>query len=286
MKSAKTFIRAALAAGCLVMATSCTVPKKVAYFQDTDTQNKMVFQAVSMQPISIKPDDKVAIIVKSKDPELANLFNMPIYSARVGTVNGGHSQAPVVRNYQFNGTEGVATYTVDPAGDIDFPVLGKLHVAGMTRSELAGFIKGELMGRDLVKDPTVIVEFANAAINVIGEVLTPGRFEINRDHVTVLDALAMAGDMTITGLRENVRVLRKNGENVETYTLDLTDMDKALQSPGFYLQQDDVVYVEPNDMKKRQSTVNGNNALSTSFWISVASLITSAVTTIGVFINK
>ena len=286
MNSAKKLIRNSLLAGTLLVAGGCSVPKEVAYFQDTDTETKMVFNAAQSNPIKIKPEDKLSIIVKSKDPEISNLFNMPIYSSRVGTNNGGHAQAQATRNYQYSGNEGVAVYTVDPQGDIDFPVIGKLHIAGMTRSELAGFIKGELMGRDLVKDPTVTVEFAGAAINVLGEVLNPGRFEINRDHVSVLDALAMAGDMTITGRRDNVRVIRKNGDTFESYTIDMTNADKAIQSPGFYLQQDDVVYIEPNDMRKRQTTVNGNNTLSTSFWISVASLITSAVTTIGVFINK
>lgn len=142
------------------------------------------------------------------------------------------------------------------------------------------------MGRELVKDPTVTVEFVNTGINVMGEVMTPGRYDINRDHLTVLDALSLAGDLTINGRRENVKVLREENGQTKVYTLDLTDLNKLVKSPAYSLQQNDVVYVEPNDFRKRQTTVNGNNALSTGFWISVASLITSAVTTIGVFVNK
>lgn len=188
--------------------------------------------------------------------------------------------------YRPSGTDGLTAYTVTPEGYIDFPVLGKLKVAGMTRSELAGFIKGELMGRDLVKDPTVTVEFVNTGINVMGEVTNPGRYDMNVDHMNVLEALTLAGDLTITGKRENVKVIRRDGEQLKTYSLDLTDMGKLTKSPAFELQQNDIIYVEPNDMRKRQTTVNGNNALSTSFWISVASPITTAVTTVGVFVNK
>ena len=156
----------------------------------------------------------------------------------------------------------------------------------MTRAELAGYIKGELMGRELVKDPTVVVEFLSSGINVIGEVNRPGRYDLNRDDLNILEALSLAGDLSITGQRKNVKVIRVEDGQVNTYTLDLTDAGSLMKNPAFYLQQDDVIYVEPNNMRKRQTTVNGNNALSTGFWISVASLITSAVTTIGVFINK
>lgn len=264
--------------------TSCTVPKNVTYFQDTDSS--VILEAAQSQQITVKPEDKLTIIVKTKDPAVSDLFNLPSYSSRIGTNGATSGTGTQLRAYTGATTEGIASYTVDSKGDIDFPVLGTIHIAGMSRAEVAGFIKGELMGRDLVKDPTVVVEFLNTGVNILGEVMTPGRYDMNKDRLTVLEAIALAGDLTITGQRENVKVMRENNGQITTYVLDLTNGEQLVKSPGYYLQQGDVVYVEPNKMRKRSTTVNGNNALSVSFWVSVASLLTSVVTTIAVFINK
>jgi len=265
-----------------MMFTGCGTPKNITYFQNDES----VMQIAQANPIKLKPEDKLSIVVKSKDPIVSDLFNLGIYTSRYGTNGQQVGSGTQIGTFRPGTNDGVAYYTVDPSGSIDFPVLGKLNVAGMTRSELAGYIKGELMGRDLVKDATVTVEFVNTGVNVMGEVLNPGRYDINRDHLTVLDAIALAGDLTINGQRENVKVVREENGQAKIYTVDLTDLDKLVKSPVYSLQQNDVIYVEPNDFRKRQTTVNGNNALSTGFWISVASLITSAVTTIGVFVNK
>ncbi|MDE5652717.1 MAG: polysaccharide biosynthesis/export family protein, partial [Muribaculaceae bacterium] len=167
-----------------------------------------------------------------------------------------------------------------------FPVLGNLHVEGMTRAELAGFIKGELIGKNLIKDPTVTVEFLNTGISVLGEVNAPGRYVLNRDELTVLDALAMAGDLKIQGRRDNIRVMRKEGDKTKVYMLDLTSGKNIYNNPGFYLQQDDMVYVEPNDYRKRETTVNGNTSLSASFWISVVSVLTSVAVLVVNLVKK
>ncbi len=273
-------LMATVGAGFLL--TGCGAPKNITYFQNEES----IVQMAQANPIKLKADDKLSIVVKSKDPAVSDLFNLGIYTSRYGTNGAQVISGSQVKSFRPGSNDGVSYYTVDPQGCIDFPVLGSLKVAGMTRSELSGFIKGELMGRELVKDPTVTVEFVNTGINVMGEVMTPGRYDINRDHLTVLDALSLAGDLTINGRRENVKVLREENGQTKVYTLDLTDLNKLVKSPAYSLQQNDVVYVEPNDFRKRQTTVNGNNALSTGFWISVASLITSAVTTIGVFVNK
>ena len=145
----------------------------------------------------------------------------------------------------------------------------------MKREEIAECIKNVLIKENLVKDPVVTVEFANLCVSVLGEVNNPGRFSIDRDRLTVLDALSMAGDLTIYGNRNKVMVLRQEGEVHRVYGLDLTSGNHVYTSPAYYLQQNDVVYVEPNAVKARQSTVNGNNVRSTSFWISLASLLTS-----------
>ncbi|MEO3519325.1 polysaccharide export protein, partial [Phocaeicola vulgatus] len=159
---------------------------------------------------------------------------------------------------------------------------GKLHVQDMTREEVAVYIKKELQSHDLIKDPVVTVEFMNLSVNVMGEVNRPGRYNIDKDHLTILDALSQAGDLTIYGKREKVLVLRNENGKQRVYGINLCSADHLYSSPVYYLQQNDVVYVEPNDTKARQSTVNGNNVRSTSFWISLASLLT----TISVLIFK
>lgn len=266
----------------LLLPAGCKAPKDVTYFQDAES----IIDVAGKQPIKVRPEDKLSIVVKSKDPAVSDLFNLPVYSQRVGTGGVSAGNGTTVRNYNPSASDGISLYTVDPAGCIDFPLLGKLKIEGMTRSEVAGFIKGELMGRDLVKDPTVTVEFVNAGVNLIGEVTVPGRYDLNTDHLNLIEAIALAGDLTINGRRDNVRVLREENGKINVYTVDLTNLKNTAASPVYYLRQNDVVYVEPNDMRKREATVNGNNALSTSFWISVASLITTAVTTIGVFVQK
>ena len=145
----------------------------------------------------------------------------------------------------------------------------------MKREEIASHIKNELVTKNLVKDPVVTVEFMNLCISVLGEVNNPGRFNIDRDRITILDAISMAGDLTIYGNRYKVMVMRQEGDIQRVYGVNLTSGEHIYTSPVYYLQQNDVVYVEPNDVKARQSTVNGNNIRSTSFWISLASLLTS-----------
>lgn len=258
--------------GLVALFSSCKTPKDIAYFQDLDQQVEIETQA--RKAITIRPDDKLQIIVISKDPQLASLFNLPVVTSRLGqnTTNYGTSSSFNTTN---NSSEGLSSYTVTPQGTIDFPVLGVLHVAGMTRYELAGFIKGEIMGRNLIKDPTVIVEFLNLGVSVLGEVGSPGRYNFNRDQVSVLDAIAMAGDLEINGKRENVRVLRNENGVTKVYQLNLLDGKSVYNNPGFYLQQDDIVYVEPNDKRKRESTINGTTTMTAGFWISIFSVITS-----------
>lgn len=254
------------------MAASCSTPKNIAYFQDIDSN--VVTEMSSRRVIRIQPEDKLTIVVKSKDPALSELFNLTISSNRTGTTSSTSGTSASMRNYSAS-SESMSSYTVGPDGDIDFPVLGRIHIAGMTRNEISAFIKGELMGRDLVKDPVVSVEFLNTGISVMGEVNRPGRFDMNRDNINILEALALAGDLTIQGQRENVLVMREEDGQMKTYRIDLTKGKELMTSPAFYLKQDDVIYVEPNNMKKRSTTVNGNNVLNASFWVSIASLLTS-----------
>ena len=152
---------------------------------------------------------------------------------------------------------------------------GAARKAGMTREEIAAHIKHELISQDLVKDPVVTVEFMNLTVSVLGEVVHPGRFSIDKDRLTLLDAISMAGDLTVYGKRDNVLVQRdENGKKV-LYKVNLNSGHDLYASPVYYLQQNDIVYVEPNSVRARQATVNGNNVRSASFWMSLASLLTT-----------
>ena len=169
----------------------------------------------------------------------------------------------------------MSLYTIDSDGEIDFPVLGRIRIIGMKREEAATYIKQRLTNNNLVQDPVVTVEYGNLGFNVMGEVCRPGRYTFDRDRLTILDALSMAQDLTIQGRRDNILVIRETKQGRMTYRIDLQSGKHLLQSPAFYLQQNDVIYVSPNNYRSRQTTVNGNNVLSASFWISVASLLTS-----------
>lgn len=246
---------------------ACGTPKHISYFQDIlqDSVPQVSGQRKA-KALKLQSGDRLSVIVSSKDLELANLFNLPIAASRVGA---NSFSASIVQN------QGVSTYVVDAAGNIDFPQLGTVPVKGKDRHEIAEYIKSNIIRLGLVKDPVVVVELLNVSVSVMGEVTRPGRYAIDRDRMTVLDVLSMAGDLTIYGKRENVLLIRHEEGVQKTYHLDLRSGKQLFESPAYYVQQDDVIYVEPNKVRARQSTVNGNNVLSTSFWISVASLATS-----------
>ncbi len=249
---------------------SCTAPKQVAYFQDVSGKDALIANA-GIQPLKVQPGEKLMIVVHSSVPELAATFNLPVVGYRLGVSNTSQS---------YNSTYATMSYTVSPEGTIDFPVLGNIKVEGMTRNEVAEHIKHRLVSENHCTDAVVNVELSNAYVNVMGEVNHPGRYELTQDNVTILDILSQASDLSVLGQRQNVMVSRQTAQGTQVYTLDMTNMQQLLSSPAYMMQQGDLVYVEPNEMRKRQATVNGNNILNTGFWISVASLITSIVSII------
>lgn len=262
--------RLMLVSAIMLLLTACSTTKKIAYMQDTATGARI--QNLNTVPITVKPEDKISIIVNSKDPELANMFNLPILTHRIGLPG----------NVNYSQNQQVSSYTVDSNGNIDFPILGEIHVGGMRREKIASYIKNELVRKSLVKDAVVIVEFMNMGVSVMGEVNHPGRFTISHDHLTLPEALSLAGDLTIYGKRENVLVIRQENGGETHYRVNLCDSKALYSSPAYYLQQNDMIYVEPNNVRARQSTLNGNNVRTASFWMSLASLLT----TISVLIFK
>lgn len=270
----KTHLIPALAA--LLVLASCSTPQNVAYFQDLASEVTVV--PAKALDIKVQPEDKLSILVSTQDAVLSNLFNLVTAQNRLG---GTTSSTITVGNSSSYNEGRVSYYTVDEQGDINFPVIGKIHIAGLTRYQVAETIEKRLIADNLVKDPVVTVEFANTGISVIGEVTKPGRYEFNKDHLNIIDALAMAGDLTLLGQRENVVVMRGKGDNYEVHRVNLTDMEALSKSPVFYLQQNDVIYVEPNDKKKRETIASGNAAYNPSFWVSIGSLSVTVATLIA-----
>ena len=216
-----------------LMLTSCGTQKNIVYLQDTG--NNVSTKIENYQGISIQSGDVLSIVVSSKTPELAVPFNPTVLQDRIDeekTVSGA--------NRQF-----FLDYNVSNEGEIDFPTFGKIKVAGITKEQLSTFIKDKLIAENYINDPIVNVQFVNFRIYIAGEVSNPGMYKITNDRISLLEALAMAGDLTIYGKRDNIKVIReKNGER-KIYTVNLTKAE-MFNSPAYYLQQNDYIYVEPN----------------------------------------
>jgi len=241
-----------------VLLASCNSSKKVLYMQDANIN--MPERIGNLKEITVQPGDKITIMVNCKDPELAQMFNLVETNTRIG-------QQRAYTNY-------VSAYSVDQFGDIKFPVLGTIHVGGLTRTGIAELIDHRLVSENLLKDPVVTVEFANLHVSVLGDVAHPATYSITNDRITLFEALSMAGDLNVTGKRDGVYVIREENGKRETYKLDLRSAD-VMNSPVFYLKQNDVIYVEPNSTKAGQSNVSENSLKSAGLWVSVASLLTS-----------
>ena len=254
----------------LALVGSCSTPKDITYFQDAESLNNMALQAE--QQFRLRPEDKISIVVNSSNPLLEQQFTLTAIN-RSGAVLG--ADASSVSQNKNNGNNQMIAYTVDEQGTINFPVLGKIRIAGMTRQEVSTYIKDRLIARELVTDPIVTVEYVNLSVNVLGEVNSPGNVPISKDHFTLLDALSEPGDLTINGNRRTVLVNRKVDGINKVYQVDLTNMQQTLLSPAYYLEQNDLVYVQPNNKRKRDSTVNGNTLHTPYLWMSISSLLVS-----------
>ena len=254
----------------LLILGSCSVPQNIAYFQNKDVNNPE--KVDKHAGIVIQPKDMLSIVVSSKNPELVAMFNLPVVSYQAGS------------EVVTSGTLRLMGYVVDNDGYIDFPVLGPIKVAGLTRWELSDFIKTKLLKGGYLSDAVVVVEFMNFKVSVIGEVNAPGTYSIEGDKVTILQAISLAKDLTIFGQRENVAVIReRDGERV-IYEVNLCDVS-LFKSPAYYLQQNDIVYVEPSEIKARQSTTDDKALRMTSIMVSSGSLLVSIATLVISLMN-
>jgi polysaccharide export outer membrane protein len=230
---------------------SCASRKEVAYFQDAGDFETLVDNNTSIT--KFKVDDLVSIHVSSLTPEASAPFNL--YR---GASEGG------IRAEQVD-------YLVDQDGMIDFPVIGKLKIEGLSPDEVRLLLREKLS--DFLKDPIINIRLRNFTVTVLGQVARPGTYPTNGEQITILEALGLAGDLTLRGKRENVLVIRDfNGTKVYN-RIDLTSKE-MVKSPVFYLTQNDVVYVEPNKVGIRETSVGASTAITVSI---LTSLITSAV---------
>ena len=207
----------------------CSTPTNITYMQEPG--NEAVVQAIQSAPIRLKPMDQISVIVNCREPQIAAMFNLPYITRRLGETQSLTSSSGNVTS--SNASQMVSGYVVDSNGDIDFPVLGKIHVLGLTRAEATEHIKSLLIASNQIKDPVVTVEFMNLGFSVLGEVARPGRYRIDRDEFTVLDAISLAGDLSINGERENITVIRDQGKDGERfYKLDITNAAATFSSPA------------------------------------------------------
>lgn len=257
---------------------ACKSYEKVPYFQDLREGTEVPGLTISNELLRLQSGDKLNIAVSSATtPELAAQYNLPIQAVRVGAVSvaSGSSQSSM-------------PFYVDSKGNIDFPLIGKIRVAGMTREEVEESIKKILVNDDRVKlaDAVVTVEVLNQYINVIGEVAHPGRVTIDKDQITILEAISQCGDLTILGERQNVLVLRTENGVQKAYRVDLSNAQNVYSSPVYLLQQNDVVYVQPNITKQRQSTPWSNSWQNPSIYLSMTSVMVSVAVLISNIVKK
>ena len=237
---------------------SCGSTKNVAYFQNASTvdlsSSKMLYDA------RIMPKDELTITVSTTDPEAAVPFNMTVATPITANNRSTYSQ-PMLQSY-----------LVDNQGNIEFPIVGTIHLGGMTKSEAESYIKGKIqtyMAKN--ENPIVTVRMSSYKISVLGEVNHPGSYTVSKEKVSILEALALAGDLSIYGVRDNVQLIREDASGEKTiYLLNLNDAN-IISSPYYYLQQNDVIYVTPNKVKAQNSSVGS----MTTLWFSATSILIS-----------
>lgn len=238
--------------------SSCGSAKNIAYLQNSDTINFEKSQY--LYDAKIMPKDELTITVNTTDPEVSLPFNLLMQNAyqqgRQLSTGGGT----------------IMPYLVDNEGCINFPIVGRLHVAGLTKRECERLIQEKI--KPFLADqetPIVTVRMSSYSISVLGEVARPGSYMVSREEINIFEALAQAGDLTIYGVRDRVKLIRKDPSGKkEIHTLNLNDAN-IVNSPYYYLQQNDVVYVEPNKVKAQNSSVGS----MTTLWFSATSILIS-----------
>ena len=247
----------------LFIVTSCVSGKKITYYQNMEALDKEA--AAAQKGLEIKPNDLLVISVAAENMAAVEPFNL--------TVGG----LPTPTSGDITSVRGQArlqTYLVDSEGKIEFPVLGTIYVEGMTRQHLSRLLEEKIS--KYVQNPIVNIRITNVQVTVLGEVNKPGTFSVPDEYLSLNKALGFAGDLTIYGKRKNILIIRETLDGKTYNYVDLTDAN-LLNSPYYYLQQNDVVYVEPNDAQKQGAAYNRNS----SVYISIASVLISLIVLIA-----
>ena len=258
MTKIKNIFSAALVCAAIVILGSCGSSKEVAYFQNSDsvdlTKSKFLYDA------RIMPKDILTITVSTTDDEAALPFNLTVPTPYTANQRSTYSQAML------------QSYLVDNEGNIDFPKIGTVKLGGLTKSEAEKLIQEKIKPyMSELENPIVTVRMSNYKISVLGEVQRPGMYNVSNEKITILEALAQAGDLTIYGIRTNVKLIREDETGEKTiHVLNLNDAN-IINSPYYYLQQNDIVYVEPNKVKAQNSSVGS----MTTLWFSATSILIS-----------
>ena len=242
----------------VLLLTSCGSVKNVAYIQNSDEIN--FEQSRFLYDAHIMPKDQITISVNTTNPEASLPFNLLLQNA----YQQGRSMS--------TGGGTLMPYLVDNEGYINFPVVGKLHVGGLTKSEAEKLVTDKIRPYLAeTENPVVTVTMASYSVSVLGEVTRPGTFQVAREKITIFEALAQAGDLTIYGVRDRVKLIREDATGKKAVvTLNLNDAN-IINSPYYYLQQNDVLYVEPNNVKAQNSKVGQ----TTTLWFSATSILIS-----------
>lgn len=267
MKKFFSIALALSAAAVMLTLGSCSTPKaSMTYFENISTTDSGQLGNVDYE-LKIAPDDKLDIRVTSTNPNAAQIFNIPSsYSTVMDPNTGTMVQTPAGNNID---------YLVSQSGDINFPILGKIHVAGMTTTQLADYIYDHV--KDQIEDPIVTVQLTNFHVSILGEVNRPGNVSANSERFTIMDAIARAGDLTPYAVRDYILLIREENGKKEYHHLNLND-SKVFTSPYFYLKQNDMVVVQPNDVRRSNVNYNVNNGYRlqvTSAIISACSVVAS-----------
>lgn len=250
----------------LLTCASCVSQKKMIYLQGADYLQDNPQQIKENFELKIQSDDQLAISISSKDRELIEPFNN---NTLIGSGSG--------MNSQYNSQAGVSYFQVDKDGNIEFPIFGTLKASGLTRTELAKELENRLISQNYIKDPLVSIKIMSFKVTVLGEVKAPGVQNVTGERLTLLEALGMAGDLLPSARRENIMVIREEDGKRKSYMVDLTSSYDVLNSPCYYLQQNDVVYVEPNSAIR----VKGSGTMSTvTSTVGMISMLASLVSII------
>lgn len=255
----------------LILLTSCDAYKKVAYAQNEGTAVSYTDSTAGIPNPVLKTGDLIIITVNASTPELAEPFNLPL-------MPGGEGVKAYSPTTASGAGGSLQNYLIDVKGDINFPVLGKIRAAGMNKSQLESYISSKIYPAYIKEEPIVTIRFANFKVSVLGEVNSPGVYPVENEKINIFEAVAMAGDLTIYGKRDNLLLIRENENGTrQTVRIDLRDK-RLIDSPYFYLQQNDVLYIQPNNPKARSGAISTVETMSLSVVGTLISITTLVVT--------